>query len=237
MTCVVMHLNKSWPDALMRGYAEGDELERAAFWTNDLVKPGWDLDDLAICELAFRVTNAPEEILSAEQREIAEHYHSQHRSLSVGDLIQIARPGEPDAFYACESIGFRKVDPPGGAMSTVYEMTRAALAETAPARVLAAYDAIPPNRVGHPVIGLLGFMSRSDLLILARAADLAHRRAGTEGWETQDEHVRARTIELCGSWRSASDTWQSALTEAREAYRQAIQQIQSRPQHEGTTGA
>ena len=108
--------------------------------------------------------------------------------------------------------------PPDAA--TVYDMTRMALAETAPPRVLAAYDALPPNRAGDPVIGLLGFMSPGDCLTLVKAADLAHRAAGTDGWVPETVEYRARSIARRGAWR----TNHSHALPAIRAYKAAIQQ-------------
>lgn len=85
---------------------------------------------------------------------------------------------------------------------TVYEMTRMALAEAAPARVLAAYDALPPNRLGHPMIGLLGFLAPSDLAAVLKAADFAHRRAGTDGWDHDVNLACVRRIARTGGWRT-----------------------------------
>lgn len=108
--------------------------------------------------------------------------------------------------------------PPDAA--TVYDMTRMALAETAPPRVLAAFDALAPNRAGDPVIGLLGFMSPCDCLTLVKAADLAHRSAGTEGWAPQTVEHRARFIARGGAWRTNHDRALPAI----RAYQTAIQQ-------------
>lgn len=102
--------------------------------------------------------------------------------------------------------------------ATVYDMTRMALAETAPPRVLAAYDALPPNRAGDPVIGLLGFMSPGDCLTLVKAADVAHRSAGTEGWATNTVQDRVRLISRSGAWISNHDRALPAI----RAYKAAI---------------
>lgn len=103
---------------------------------------------------------------------------------------------------------------------TVYDMTRMALAESAPPRVLAAYDALAPNRAGDPVIGLLGFMSPSDCLTLVKAADLAHRAAGTKGWAPETVEHWACSIARRGAWR----TNHSKALPAINAYKTAIRQ-------------
>lgn len=106
--------------------------------------------------------------------------------------------------------------PPDAA--TVYDMTRMALAETAPPRVLAAYDALSPNGEGYPPIGLLGFMAPGDCLMLVKAADFAHRAAGTEDWYSEPLQSRARFIARCGSWLSNHDEALPAI----RAYKAAI---------------
>ncbi len=105
---------------------------------------------------------------------------------------------------------------------SAWELTRMAVAETAPPRVLAAYDCIPANRAGDPMIGLLGFMSPGDCLLLVRAADLAHRRLGTDGWEDTPDRARARQISRCGAWRDRSSTRRSEVVAAIAAYKSAI---------------
>ena len=59
--------------------------------------------------------NAPDEILVGLRREIATEYRMKGlRSLSVGDLVEIRRHAERDAFYAVEPFDWCKVDPPAG---------------------------------------------------------------------------------------------------------------------------
>lgn len=104
---------------------------------------------------------------------------------------------------------------------TVYEMTRMLLAETAAPRVLAAWDAVPPNRAGHPKIGVFGFMDGDDLYHVAKAADIAHRQANTEGWATHVESVEflVAAITTHGSWRFANDPHHGYRHAAERAYR------------------
>lgn len=106
---------------------------------------------------------------------------------------------------------------------TVHDMTRMALAETAPPRVLAAFDALTPNRAGHPPIGALGFLSPDDLVVVVRAADLAHGRARTPGWAIQEspEDV-ARDLARTGSWRYEDNPRRAETVAAVDAYRRAI---------------
>lgn len=59
-----------------------------------------------------------------------------------------------------------------------HDLTVAALAEVSP-RVHAAVVAAGPNRAGDSPLGALGFMLDDDLVVLARAACLAHARAET----------------------------------------------------------
>jgi hypothetical protein len=75
-----------------------------------------------------------------------------------------------------------------------------ALAETHPA-IVAALDVIGPNRAGDPIVGAFGFLPAEDRLALAKAADLAHRRARTEGWGWSTPEELADYMAVGGSWR------------------------------------
>ena len=105
---------------------------------------------------------------------------------------------------------------------SAWELTRMALAETAPPRVLVAYDCIPANRAGHPMIGLLGLMSPGDCLLLVRAADLAHRRLGSDGRAEQPDRIRAREVSRCGGGRDRTSPRRAETVAAIAAYKAAI---------------
>lgn len=104
---------------------------------------------------------------------------------------------------------------------TPYEMTMAALSEVNP-RVAATLEVIGPNRAGDPMIGLLGFMSGNDCTDLARAANLAHTQAGTDGWERMADRDRAVHIQMFGGWRNPSEKWATRVSDAKIIYRLAI---------------
>lgn len=92
---------------------------------------------------------------------------------------------------------------------SVHEMTLYLLSEVnAPVR--AALEELGPNRAGMPPIGMLGFMEFEDCHDLAKAADLAHMRNGTELWPHvgQAERVEdlARAMQDHGSWRRIQQT-------------------------------
>ena len=58
-------------------------------------------------ELVFHITNAPEEMLSEEELEVAKAFRDEgNYSLSTGDIVEV----DGDMFL-CESIGWKKVDP------------------------------------------------------------------------------------------------------------------------------
>ena len=113
--------------------------------------------------------------------------------------------------------------PVGARVRTTFDMTLAALSEVNP-RAAAALRVIGPNRAGDPMIGLLGFMSPGDCLALVKAADLAHKRAGTDGWRDDEwplEQV-ARYVSECGGWRNPSGKWADRVRDAITRYQLAI---------------
>jgi hypothetical protein len=58
-------------------------------------------------ELVFHITNAPEEMLSEEELEVAKAFRAKgNYSLSTGDIVEV--DGE---MFLCESFGWKKVDP------------------------------------------------------------------------------------------------------------------------------
>jgi len=58
-------------------------------------------------ELVFHITNAPEEMLSEEELEVAKAFRDKgNYSLSTGDIVEV--DGE---MFLCESFGWKKVDP------------------------------------------------------------------------------------------------------------------------------
>ena len=60
-----------------------------------------------VAELVFHITNAPEEMLSEEELEVAKAFRDKgNYSLSTGDIVEV----DGDMFL-CESIGWKKVDP------------------------------------------------------------------------------------------------------------------------------
>lgn len=61
-------------------------------------------DDEEICDHAFRIFNAPEEILLKEEKEILGDYHRNFPSLSVNDFVKVG-----DKCFICASIGWQEV--------------------------------------------------------------------------------------------------------------------------------
>jgi hypothetical protein len=69
------------------------------------------LEGEAAAEEAFHITNAPEELLTEEQKQLAENFKGP--SLSVGDIVQVAPvvvgPNCPlPEYYLCRSFGWEK---------------------------------------------------------------------------------------------------------------------------------
>ena len=110
---------------------------------------------------------------------------------------------------------------PGDGETTTFDMTLTALGEVNPL-VRFVLAVIGPNRAGDPMLGLLGFMDYDDRLDLVRAADLAHRRAGTDGWRDEGQTVEqmAEFISSAGGWRSPGEKWRQQVAQALVAYRQ-----------------
>lgn len=72
--------------------------------------PGKDNSDLALCEHAFDLFNAPEDWLYGRDREICEEYRAKGlRSLSVGDVVGIRRPNGDARTYECATMGWTRV--------------------------------------------------------------------------------------------------------------------------------
>ena len=115
----------------------------------------------------------------------------------------------------------RKMTVDGERPVTTHDMTLAALSEVNP-RAAAALRVMGPNRAGDPMVGLLGFMSGNDCIDLARAADLAHTRAGTDGWERMADRDRAVHIQMFGGWRNPSGKWADRVRDAVTRYQIAI---------------
>ena len=114
-------------------------------------------------------------------------------------------------------------DRPAG-KSAAFDMTLMALSEVNP-RAAAALRVLGPNSAGDPMIGLLGFMSPGDCIDLVKAADLAHRRLGSEGWREDGWTVEevARYIAECGAWRNQRQhSWRDRIADAVTRYQIAI---------------
>lgn len=99
----------------LNGWESGDPV-RVAF-TYDVLEP--ELfptieEDSDVCEQAFHLFNAPDEMLTARERVLAESYRFgdptlRNSSLSIGDLVAVTR-GTITRFYAVRSAGFARVD-------------------------------------------------------------------------------------------------------------------------------
>lgn len=63
-------------------------------------------DETAILEWLFAATNAPNELLDAEQAWIVGVFYNAHEySISVGDVLQVN-----DCFYLCKNCGWEKLE-------------------------------------------------------------------------------------------------------------------------------
>jgi len=64
-------------------------------------------------EEAFHLTNAPDEYLKDEQKQILEEQHFKGPSLSVGDIVKvepIVRGSKLPEYFLCKSFGWEKFD-------------------------------------------------------------------------------------------------------------------------------
>lgn len=103
---------------------------------------------------------------------------------------------------------------------TVLDMTVMALAEINPAAA-AAVRAAGANRVGHPSIGLLGWLPMADLLDVTRATGLAHRAAGTKFWADEEPEAMAADLRERGMWctpRADIEPWRTRIATSRDAW-------------------
>lgn len=89
---------------------------------------------------------------------------------------------------------------------TVHEHALALLAEVNPP-VAAALDAVGCNRVGHPSIGLLGWLPDVDRLDACRAVLLAHRRAGTEFLHDSAAEIARELRDGPAAWLSCDEVY------------------------------
>lgn len=67
-------------------------------------------DNEEICDHAFRIFNAPEEILDKNEKEILGSYHRNFPSLSVGDFVQITDKNGVSENFECAGAGWTKID-------------------------------------------------------------------------------------------------------------------------------
>ena len=90
--------------------------ERALIHTTTLES---DIDDQfgeRIAERVFHILNAPEEMLSEAERNIANDFRAKkHYSLSTGDVVEVDGVG-----FLCESIGWKEVAITQGATRDIY---------------------------------------------------------------------------------------------------------------------
>ena len=87
---------------------------------------------------------------------------------------------------------------------TVYEMTHAAVMEAGYPDVAAALAAVGPNRAGDPSLGDFGWLPPIQREVLAKAAMMAHQRAGSSGWCWTDSSELSIHMRDFGSWKSES---------------------------------
>jgi hypothetical protein len=61
-------------------------------------------------EECFHITNAPEECLTDEQKEILQEQNFKGPSLSVGDIVKVQPLTKPNEYFLCKSVGWEKYD-------------------------------------------------------------------------------------------------------------------------------
>ena len=63
-----------------------------------------------VAEEVFHITNAPEELLSEDQKALSEiHHKNRASSLSVGDVVQVTHQHGTE-FFLCQSSGWKKAN-------------------------------------------------------------------------------------------------------------------------------
>lgn len=63
-----------------------------------------------VAEEVFHITNAPEELLSEDQKALSEiHHKNRASSLSVGDVVQVTHHHGTE-FFLCQSSGWKKAN-------------------------------------------------------------------------------------------------------------------------------
>lgn len=99
MTTVQVYHNQT---SRFSPYSKGDQLTHVATYSTRKDAPKVFGDLLAIGEEAFELFNIGYELhLPDDQRIVVEQYFDQHRSLSVGDVVQIG-----EAFLSVDRFGF-----------------------------------------------------------------------------------------------------------------------------------
>jgi hypothetical protein len=89
-------------------------------------------------------------------------------------------------------------------VTTVHELTVMALTEAGHRPVVAALEALGPNRVGDPSVGMFGWLLPEERLALCKAVILAHGHAGTPDFGHDDPAELADWIRDGGAWRNPS---------------------------------
>jgi hypothetical protein len=103
MTTVTIYHNEH-PDHWF-GYQAGHPV-REVFRYED--PTGAEVSAVEVADAAFRLFNAPPELLERREAAIAARYRAAElRSLSKGDLVHVG-----DTWLACESVGWAEVEPP-----------------------------------------------------------------------------------------------------------------------------
>ncbi|MCK5548164.1 MAG: hypothetical protein KAI64_04065, partial [Thermoplasmata archaeon] len=109
MKDILVKINRSERRDRFNGYQDGDPMDTALsiqVFNAGLASP--DDSDQDLLEKVFAALNAPffSPIGNLTEQDIKE-YHREYPSLSVGDVVQIN--GQP---YACEGVGWRKLERP-----------------------------------------------------------------------------------------------------------------------------
>jgi len=68
------------------------------------------LEGEAAAEECFHLTNAPEECLTDEQKELLKEQNFKGPSLSVGDIVRVEPFTRPSEYFLCKSFGWEKYE-------------------------------------------------------------------------------------------------------------------------------
>ncbi len=68
------------------------------------------LEGEAAAEECYHLTNAPEELLTDEQKFVLKEQQFKGPSLSVGDIVKVQPLTKPNQYFLCKSFGWEKYE-------------------------------------------------------------------------------------------------------------------------------